>query len=91
MCRRHQIVDRPDSRSPLAPAKVATVFARDGQLLLPLLDLIEHAEAAIDNLIDVMGRATIEVVLLMSAAGVAGPKQQGKKSDRDIVNTGGKT
>ena len=35
-----------------------------------------------------MGRATIEAVLRMSAEAIAGPKQQGKKSDRDIVYHG---
>ena len=35
-----------------------------------------------------MGHATIEAVLLMSAAQLAEPKQQDKKSDRDIVYHG---
>ncbi len=91
MTRRYPIVDRPDSRSTLDPAKLATLLAKEGQLLLPLLDLIEHAEAAVDDLIDVMGRATIEAVLLMSAAAVAGPKQQGKKAGRDIAYHGSQT
>jgi len=88
MTRRYQIVDRADRHTPLDPAKLAELLAKDGQLLLPLLDLIEHAEAAVDDLVDVMGRATIEAVLLMSAEGVAGPKQQGKKADRDIAYHG---
>lgn len=50
-----------------------------GQLLLPMLDLIHTAQLAVDELVDVMGRATIEAVLLMSAAQVAGSKPQGKK------------
>jgi hypothetical protein len=60
----------------------------DGQLILPLLDLLENAQCALEDLIDVMGRATIETVLRMSAAAIAGPRQQGKKSDRDIVYHG---
>jgi transposase-like protein len=35
-----------------------------------------------------MGRATIEAVLRMSAEAIAGPRQQGKKSGRDIVYHG---
>jgi hypothetical protein len=53
-----------------------------------MLDLIVSAQLAIDDLIDVMGRATIEAVLLMSAATVAGPKQQGKRTDRDVAYHG---
>jgi transposase-like protein len=84
----YHVVTRPDRRAGLDPRQLAEVLARDGQLLLPLLDLIEHAEAAVDDLIDVMGRATIEAVLLMSAAQAVGPKQQGQKTDRDVVYHG---
>jgi transposase-like protein len=38
-----------------------------------------------------MGRATIEAVLLMSAQQAAGPKQQGKKTDREVVYHGSQT
>jgi hypothetical protein len=44
-----------------------------------MLDLIEQSALAVDELIDVMGRATIEAVLLMSAEQVAGPRTPGKK------------
>jgi transposase-like protein len=76
------------SPATLDPKQVAELLAKDGQLVLPFLDLLENAQCAIDDLIDVMGRATIEAVFLMSAAQIAGPKQQGKKSDRDIVYHG---
>jgi transposase-like protein len=88
MTQRYHVVSLPDSPSPLDPKRLAQVLAQDGQLLLPMLDLIENAQTAIDDLIDVMGRATIEAVLLMSAAQIAGPKQQGKKADRDIAYHG---
>ena len=61
----YQIVDRADSPSPLDPKKLAEVLAKEGQFLLPIVNLIENAQAAIDDLIDVMGRATIEAVLLI--------------------------
>jgi transposase-like protein len=53
-------------------------------MLLPMVELIEQAECAVDDLVDVMGRATIEAILRMSAEGVAGPRQQGRKSDREV-------
>jgi putative transposase len=87
----YHVVSRADRRGTLDPRQLAAVLARDGQLLLPLLDLIEHAEAAVDDLIDVMGRATIEAVLLMSAQQAAGPKQQGKKTDRQVIYHGSQT
>jgi putative transposase len=88
MAQRYHVIPLPDSSSALDQQRLAQVLAQDGQLLLPMLDLIENAQVAIDDLIDVMGRATIEAVLLMSAAQVAGPKQQGKKTDRDIAYHG---
>src|SRR6476660_8490820 len=84
----YHVVSRADRRGTVDPQQLAQMLAKDGQFLLPMLELIENAQAAIDDLIDVMGRATIEAVLLMSAAGVAGPKQQGKKAGRDIAYHG---
>ncbi|GAH46688.1 unnamed protein product, partial [marine sediment metagenome] len=51
-----------------------------GQLLLPMLELIEQAEAAVDEVIDVVGRASIEAILLLSAQQVAGPQHKGKST-----------
>jgi transposase-like protein len=59
-------------------------LVKEGQFLLPMVELVEQAECAVDELVDVMGRATIEAILRMSAEGVAGPRQQGKKTDRDV-------
>ena len=84
----YHAVSRADRRGTLDHQQLAQVLAQDGQLLLPMLDLIESAQAAIDDLIDVMGRATIEAILLMSAQQAAGPKQQGKKTDRQVVYHG---
>src|SRR5262245_31612978 len=88
MTQRYQVVPLPDSPSTLDHKQLAEVLAQDGQLLLPMRDLIENAQVAIDDLIAVMGRATIEAVLLMSAAQFAGPKRQGKKTDRDVAYHG---
>lgn len=91
MSQPYHVVSRTDSRGTLDSQQLAEVLAQNGQLLLPMLDLIEHAEAAVDDLIDVMGRATIEAVLLMSAQQAAGPKQQGQKADRQVVYHGSQT
>jgi putative transposase len=88
MPQRYHVVSTQDTPSALDSRALARFLAEDGQLLLPWLDLLAEAESAVDDFIDVMGRATIEAVLLMSAAQVAGPKQQGKKADRDIAYHG---
>ena len=65
--------------------ELADWLAKDGQLLIPLVELLEKGERAIDEVIDVMGRATIEAVLQMSAVQVAGPKEQGRRdADREV-------
>jgi hypothetical protein len=66
MSESYQIVPPPGSPAPLDPKRIAELLAKDGQLILPLLDLLENAQCALDDLIDVMGRATIEAVLRMS-------------------------
>ena len=73
----YQITDRKDSRA------LARFLSGEGQALLPMLELIEQAEMAVDELIDVAGRATIEAVLTLSAQELAGPKHPGKKTDGD--------
>jgi putative transposase len=65
--------------------KLAEFLVRNGQALLPMLELIEQSRMAIDELIDVMGRASIEAVLELSAQQVAGPQQQGKAREGDMV------
>ncbi len=54
-------------------------LARNGQVLLPMVELIEESKMAVDELIDVLGRAQIEAVLRLSAERVAGPPHPGKK------------
>jgi hypothetical protein len=72
----YQIANKTDSR------KIAEFLSKDGQLLLPFLELICNTEQAVDELIDVVGKAAIEAVLLVSAQQIAGPKQPGKAKDQ---------
>src|SRR5207247_3582880 len=46
---------------------------------LPMLEFIEQWQVAGDEFIDVVGRATLEALLRLSAEGVAGPPHPGKK------------
>lgn len=67
----------------IAPAdkrQLSEFLIREGQFLLPMVRLIEQAELAIDEVIDVTGRAAIEAVLELSAREKAGAKSPGKRS-----------
>ena len=57
MKRTYEVTDRADKRA------IRGFLKQEGQFLLPMLELGEHAELAIDEVIEVMGRATIEAVL----------------------------
>ena len=85
MSERYQIFE---SESPIDSQQVAAFLSNEGQLLLPMVELIKQAQCAVDDVIDVMGRATIEAILQMSAEQLAGPKQQGKPTSRDVVYHG---
>lgn len=63
----------------LRGGELAEALAKDGQALLPIVELITHGQAIVDEAIDVMGRATIRAVLDLSARQVAGAPHQGKK------------
>jgi hypothetical protein len=49
MTERYHVVSNGDTPSILDSAALADFLAKDGQLLLPMLDLIENAECAIDR------------------------------------------
>jgi transposase-like protein len=66
--------------------KLAEFLSKNGQLLLPMVGLIEQCHMACDELIQVAGRATIQAVLQLSAEEVAGgPPQQGKRRPGEVV------
>lgn len=67
-----QVVNRENK------ARVMEFLQREGQLLLPFLDWVETRRMALDELIDVTGRAMIEMLLRLSAEGLAGPKERGR-------------
>jgi putative transposase len=64
--------------------RLAEFLSRNGQVLLPMVDLIEQSRLAVDELIDVAGRATLETVLQLSAEQVAGPRTPGKEREEVV-------
>ena len=68
----YKITNKTDSK------KIAEFLSKDGQLLLPFLEMVSNTEQAVDELIDVVGKAAIEAVLMLSAQQIAGEKQPGK-------------
>jgi putative transposase len=75
--RTYHIVNREEK----AAAAAVEQFAKtNGQLLLPLVELITNARIAVDEVIGLIGRQTIEAILTLSATEVAGPRTPGKPS-----------
>lgn len=72
MKKAYTILSKKDSQ------ELTRFLAREGQFLLPMLDLIEQAEAAVDEVVEVVGRSAIEAILLLSARQVAGEQHPGK-------------
>ncbi len=66
--------------------ELASFLVKNGQGLLPMVDLIEQCQMACDELIDTTGRAAIQAVLQLSAMEAAGgPQQQGKQRTGEVV------
>ena len=74
MERPYHIMEKDDTRG------LASFLAKNGQALLPMVELIEQSQMAVDEVIEVLGRATIEAVLRLSAEGIAGPPHPGRKT-----------
>ena len=74
MRERYRIASRTSTPS---SRELADWLARDGQLLVSLIELLEKGERAGDEVIDAMGHATVEAVLQMSAEQAAGPREAG--------------
>lgn len=61
-------------------ASMQGYFAQQGQVLLPLLELIEDARASVDELMMEAARSFVEQLLVLSAQEVAGAKHPGKRA-----------
>ena len=73
-----------DNRGKVNERKLAEFLGQNRQQILPMVELITESRMAIDDLVNAMGRATIETVLQLSAEQVAGPPQQGRRRAEGI-------
>lgn len=73
MSKEYHILEKKNS------SELAKLLAENGQVLLPMVELIEESRMAVDELIETLGRATVEAVLRISAASVAGEAHQGRR------------
>src|SRR2546430_4440311 len=65
----YHIVNREEET---AVASLEQFAKSNGQLLLPLIELITEARIAVDEVISSVGRKTIETILMLSAEQIAG-------------------
>jgi putative transposase len=73
----YQIVTRVDKES----AAVIEQFCKaNGQILLPIVNMIESASQVVDSVVHEIGVKTLELILALSAEQVAGPRTPGKAS-----------
>lgn len=70
--------------------ELTRVLSRNGQALVPLLELVADCRGAVDEIIDVAGRAAIQAVLELSAQEATGEalRQPGKKRAGEVVRWG---
>jgi len=62
-----------NKRGKMNERKLVEFLSKHGQQFLPMVELIEQSSLAVDDLIDSVGRVTLQTVLHMSAEQVAGP------------------
>ena len=74
-----------DKQGKVNERRLAEFLTKNGQQLLPMVDLIVQSRMAIDDLVDTVGRAAIEAVLRLSAQQVAGPPQQGRIRQSEVI------
>ena len=72
MRREYQVVGRKGN------AALRQFLAKEGAALVPMVELIEAGQLAVDELVGQLGQATLETVLAISAEQLAGPAHPGR-------------
>jgi len=70
--REYQVVSRKGS------AALRQFLAKQGAALVPMVELIEQGQLAVEELVGQLGKAALEAVLAISAEQVAGPPHPGR-------------
>ena len=78
-----------DKQGKVNARQLGELLSKNGQQLLPMVDLIEQCRMACDELIDVAGRATIQAVLELSAQQAAGGPRKGNSAKARWSGTAG--
>ena len=74
-----------DTQTSAREEELTSFLRKNGQQLLPMVDLITQSRMAINELIDSVGRAMLETLLEISAEQVAGARQPGKVRDQAVL------
>jgi hypothetical protein len=69
-----------DCRGKGAERTLAAFCRANGQILLPLVELVEQARLALDTVVEQVSQQTIETILQLSAEQIAGPRTPGRSS-----------
>ena len=88
--KRSDHIEESEGRSCGRVEELTRVLSRNGQALLPLLELVADCRGAVDEIIDVAGRAAIQAVLELSAQEATGEalRQPGKRRAGEVVRWG---
>jgi transposase-like protein len=79
LTQQYRVVDAQDA---LNCRELTRMLSTDGRAMRPIVELILNGRKAIDEVIDVMGTATIQAILELDAQEKAGPPHRGKRDDR---------
>ena len=90
MKKNYHIFDKEAKQVEVSAEELARFLSRNGQLLLPLVELVEQCRGAVDEVVDVTGRATIQAILELSAHQVTGGelRQKGKRRAGEVARWG---
>lgn len=68
--------------------QLVRLVSSHGDIVLPMVKLIERSQLLVSDVITDLGRATLEAMLEISAAEAAGAPHQGKHTDSEIIRHG---